>query len=56
MVLLVLPGHVIAFLHDLTSRPRYATDENCGYLENGSSEHIYANSIINLGLTFCDLN
>jgi hypothetical protein len=60
MVLVVLLGHVIAFLHDLTSPPRFATDENCVNLQNESSEYVCANSDmpcpVNLRPMFCGVN
>lgn len=60
MVLVVLLGHVIALLYDLTSQPGFATDEYCVNLQNESSEHIYGNSDmpcpVNLRPIFCSVN
>jgi hypothetical protein len=60
MVLVVLLGRVFALLHDLTSQPRFATDEHCVNLQNESSEHVYANSDmsrpVNLMPRFCGVN
>jgi hypothetical protein len=38
MILIVQPGHMVAFLHDLTSRPGFASDEYCINLQDESSE------------------